>query len=93
MRTAGLISGERTPGLITQPEALQSQDQAIREFAQSLEPNYLIFDMRNVEPGMGFSWSRYGHKNSESKRFGEERIFAYSRPEAKRGFFARLFGK
>jgi cell wall assembly regulator SMI1 len=66
----------KNPGVIDQSVASSSQDLAIRAFALSLSPNFQIVDLRNVEPGMGFSWGRYGTR-TEIRRCGFERIFAY----------------
>jgi len=75
------------PGMITRDHALNSNDLDIKEFAKSLDENYLLIDMRNAQIGDGFSWGRYGPK-TVNKRFGEQRIFAY---EIGKSFWQRLF--
>jgi len=82
---------KRNPGVITHADALASPEPAIRAFAQTLDANYEIVDLRAPKPGMGFSWGRYGPK-TKNCRHGHDPIFAYSKPD-RTGFFARLFGK
>jgi len=77
------------PSMITQEQALISEDADIKEFAQSLNENYLVIDLRHAQIGDGFSWGRYGPK-TVNKRFGEKRIFAY---EICKSFWQRLFKK
>jgi hypothetical protein len=77
------------PGMITHDQALNSEDADIKEFAKSLDENYLLIDMRNAQIGDGFSWGRYGPK-TVNKRFGEKRIFAY---EVRKSFWQRLIKK
>ena len=77
------------PSMITQEQALISEDADIKEFAQSLNENYLVIDLRHAQIGDGFSWGRYGPK-TVNKRFGEKRIFAY---EIRKSFWQRLFKK
>ena len=77
------------PGMITHEQALNSEDANIKEFAKSLDENYLFIDMRNAQIGDGFSWGRYGPK-TVNKRFGEQRIFAY---EIRKSFWQRLIKK
>ena len=80
---------KNNPGMISHEQALNSEDADIKEFAQSLDENYLFIDMRNAQIGDGFSWGRYGPK-TVNKRFGEQRIFAY---EIRKSFWQRLFRK
>jgi hypothetical protein len=79
------------PGLLTYAEAVASPDAIIRSFAQQIDDAYVIVDLRDVPPGMGFSWGRYGART----RFclGEERVFAYARPEKRPGMLQRLLGR
>jgi cell wall assembly regulator SMI1 len=81
----------KNPGVMDQTAAASSPDPAIRAFASGLPNNSQIVDLRNVEPGMGFSWGRYGPR-TEIRRHGFERIFAYTKPPTK-GFLAKLFGR
>ena len=81
----------KNPGVIDHATALQSSDAAIRAFALQLPNHFQIVDLRNVRPGMGFSWGRYGPK-TEVRRHGHERMFAYAKPPG-RGFFGKLFGR
>lgn len=81
---------QTNPGTIRQPDALLSSDVVIREFAETLEENFEIIDLRNVPPAMGFSWGRRGY--GESLRWGDERIFAYAK-QKKQGLLSRLLGR
>ena len=80
----------RNPQVIDHKAAMKSSDLAIATFASQLPPQFQIIDLRAVEPGMGFSWGRYGRK-TELRRFGQQRIFAYAKPP-KSGFFSKIFG-
>ncbi|HYG35777.1 MAG TPA: SMI1/KNR4 family protein [Clostridia bacterium] len=81
----------KNPGVVDQPTAAAASDPVLRSFASSLPAHFEIVDLRNVQPGMGFSWGRYGPQ-TEVRRHGFERIFAYAKPP-KTGFFAKLFGR
>ena len=81
----------KNPGVVAQPAAVASTDAELRSFASGLPEHFQIVDLRKVEPGMGFSWGRYGPR-TEIQRFGYEKIFAYGKPP-KTGFFAKLFGR
>ena len=81
----------KNPGVIDQPTASASPDPALRSFAAGLPEHFQIVDLRHVDPGMGFSWGRYGPRN-EVRRHGHKRIFGYAKP-ANGGFFAKLFGQ
>ena len=81
----------KNPGVIDQPTASASPDPALRSFAAGLPGHFQIVDLRHVDPGMGFSWGRYGPRN-EVRRHGYERIFGYAKLSGG-GFFAKLFGR
>jgi cell wall assembly regulator SMI1 len=81
----------KNPGAIDQPTASASSDPALRSFASGLPEHFQIVDLRHVDPGMGFSWGRYGPR-TEVRRHGYERIFGYAKPPST-GVFAKLFGR
>lgn len=81
---------ETNPGVIDQNEGLQSSDPAIRTFAESLDENFQIIDLRGAAPGQGFSWGRYG-PNTEIRRYQVSPIFAYKK-RVKKGLLGRIFG-
>jgi len=81
----------RNPCVMDQPTASGSSDPTLRAFASSLPAHFQIVDLRSVNPGMGFSWGRYGPR-TEVRRHGYERIFAYAKPPS-RGILARLFDR
>jgi cell wall assembly regulator SMI1 len=80
----------KNPGVIEQPTAAAASDAVLRGFASGLPSNFQLIDLRNVSPGMGFSWGRYGPR-TDVRRHGFERLFAYAKPP-KTGLFAKLFG-
>jgi hypothetical protein len=79
------------PGVLDQLEASASTDPTLRSFALGLPDRFQIVDLRNVDPGMGFSWGRYGRR-TEVRRHGYERIFAYARSSSA-GLLGKLFGR
>ncbi len=79
------------PGVIEHSTALASDDEDIRDFAAELDERFLLVDLRSPEIGMGFSWGRFG-PDTEVRRRGYQRLFAYARPEKKPGLLRRLLG-
>ena len=69
------------PGVIPHAEAQNGDDEALSAFAKTLDDDFEIIDLRDPQPGMGFSWGRYGPR-TEVRRHGYERLFAYRRPRA-----------
>jgi len=67
------------PGVNSQPIASASSDPAVRSFASGLAEHFQIVDLRSADPGMGFSWGRYGPR-TDVRRHGYERIFGYAKP-------------
>jgi len=78
--------------IIAQPTAAASPAPMLREFAECLTPDAVIADLRDPRPGSGFAWGMYGPR-TDIQRFGTHRLWALTRPPAKSGFFARLFGR
>jgi hypothetical protein len=72
--------------------AQELTDPVLLEFKAQLGEGWIIVDMRHPQPGFGFSWGR-SDPQTDLKRFGEERIFAYYRPPKKPSIFDRLFGR
>jgi hypothetical protein len=81
----------KNPGVVDQPTASASLDATLSGFARGLREDFQVIDLRRVQPGMGFSWGRYGPK-TEIRRHGYERIFACAKP-ARSGLLGRLFGR
>ena len=79
------------PGVITQRDALGSDDSVLREFAVTLPPDAMISDLRAAHMGDGFAWGRYGPRTT-NLRCGTERIWAVVRPPH-RSLLSRLFGR
>jgi len=87
-RLSGLIWCEN-PGVLSFTHCVRSADKDLSEFAQTLDDTWLIIDLRNPVLGDGFSWGRYG-RQTQLKRFGEKRIFAYQRKPPLRRFMDRF---
>jgi cell wall assembly regulator SMI1 len=81
----------KNPGVMDQSAAAASPDSELRAFGSALAEHFQVVDLRTVDPGMGFSWGRYGPR-TEVRRHGYDRIFGYAKPPS-RGFFATLFGR
>ena len=81
----------KNPDVIDQPTAAASSDAALRAFASELPAHFQIVDLRKANPGMGFSWGRYGPR-TELRRHDFARIFGYANPP-KTGLLAKLFGR
>lgn len=77
------------PGVLDFQACVDSTDDVLCEFAESLDPSYEIIDLRGAQVGDGFSWGRYGPK-TVVKRHGPHPVFAYQR---KAGLLRRLFGR
>jgi cell wall assembly regulator SMI1 len=80
----------KNPGVVDHATALAG-DESLRTFAVACGERYEFVDLRAPEIGMGFSWGRYGPR-TDVRRHGDERLFAYARPEQKPGLLRRLFG-
>ncbi|HEX8206230.1 MAG TPA: SMI1/KNR4 family protein [Solirubrobacteraceae bacterium] len=79
----------RNPGLVAQADALASDDAAIRAFASELDERFVLVDLREADVGMGFSWGRHG-ADTEVRRHGYERLFAYAKPVRGPGLLGRF---
>lgn len=79
------------PGVLAHADALTSGDQALADFAATLDDDFEIVDLRFAEVGMGFSWGRHGPR-TELRRHGHELLFAYRRPRPRGGRLRRLRG-
>ena len=78
--------------LIPQPAAASSSDPVLRELAGTVAPDALIADLREARLGSGFAWGLYGPR-TDIQRFGTHPIWAITKPAAKPGLLARLFGR
>ena len=81
------------PGAINVDDCINSDDLDLKQFASNLDSTWMIVDLRNPEPGYGFSCARFGH-NTEIQRCNTLPIFAYRQlPEKpRRGFLSHWFG-
>ena len=77
---------------IRQPDAAASPDPLLRAFAATLVPDALIADLRVAAVGSGFAWGKFGPR-TVIERFGTHRLWALTRPPAKRSFLSRLLGR
>ncbi len=78
------------PGTLNHSAAVAGDEQ-LRSFAAELDERFVFVDLRSPEIGMGFSWGRYGPQ-TELRRYGDERLFAYAPPEKEPGLLRRMFG-
>lgn len=78
------------PGVLTQSAALAGDDEALTEFAATLDEDFEMVDLRAAPIGMGFSWGRYGPR-TVVQRHHDQRVFAYRRPPARHRPLRRLF--
>jgi cell wall assembly regulator SMI1 len=76
------------PGALSYEACRDSDDAALRAFAEQLGSTWVIVDLRAARPGMGFSWGRFG-PNAKLRRYGPLPIFAYERRPS---LWKRLFG-
>jgi hypothetical protein len=91
VRDEGMVIWKSNPHVMDFDEAVARRDDLVPRFARELGKEWQFIDLRNVPSGSGFSWGRYGPE-TEVRRFGDEPIFAYRKPEAK-SFLSGLFGK
>ncbi len=83
----------KNPGVMDQPDCLYSTDQDIKAFAQELEEDYRIIDMRRPKIGDGFSWGISGPETI-LRRYGYSMMFGYQYiPRDNRPWWQKLFGK
>lgn len=81
----------RNPGTISVGDGLAAEDEALRDFARTLDDAWTIIDLRAARIGDGFSWGRYGPR-TKVVRWGREALWAYqanSRPSLWRRLFQR----
>jgi hypothetical protein len=80
------------PNMMNQPDCLFSTDQDIKAFAQELEEDYRIIDMRRPKVGDGFSWGISG-PDTLLRRYGYQTMFAYQYiARDNRPWWQKLFG-
>lgn len=83
----------QNPNMMNQPDCLYSTDQDIKAFAQELEEDYRIIDMRRPKVGDGFSWGLSGPETL-LRRYGYQTMFAYQYIERdNRPWWQKLFGR
>ncbi len=81
------------PNMMNQPDCLYSTDQDIKAFAQELEEDYRIIDMRRPKVGDGFSWGISGPETI-LRRYGYQTMFAYQYiARDNRPWWQKLFGR
>lgn len=77
------------PGVLRHAACLASNDEALRDFASSLDETWEFIDLRSPKLGDGFAWGRYGPR-TRHRRFGEKRIFASQKRSLGRRFLDTL---
>lgn len=80
------------PNVIPIEKAVQAGDPDLSNFAKGLDKDFQFIDLRRPRIGDGFSWGRFG-PDTEIRRHGEQRLFAYRKAPRKPGFFSKLFGR
>jgi hypothetical protein len=85
-REAVMRIWQEDPWLVPVPEAHESQDLAVSNFAKQLPETFYVADLRSKKIGSGFSWGL--SPNFDVRRAGTEPIFAVERKPA--GFLERL---
>ncbi len=78
--------------ILTQPEAVAHQDVLISTFAEELEEDWSIIDLRYMGVGEGLPLELFG-KNTECRRCGEQYIFALRENPNPPSFMKRLLRK
>jgi hypothetical protein len=82
--------GRSAPHAMPWRAATTSDDQALRDFAASLDEAWTVVDLRRREVGMGVPWGAYGPR-TRLARHGWERIFGYAPPtEHRRSIWSRM---
>jgi hypothetical protein len=79
---------QTNPGVLSYEQCLQSEDPVLSTFTRELDDSFQIVDLRQANPGDGFSWGRYGPR-TVVKRYGTHAVFAYKKPKS---LISRLFG-
>jgi hypothetical protein len=77
-------------GFIERAVALQTGDDVLKLFAQSLPDNFVFADLRKKPIKSGFAWGKFGPK-SKIVRHGNELIWGLEKKQS-RGLFSRIFG-
>ncbi len=80
---------DQQPGAIDRAAVLSNPDAELRAFAQTLQDEWLIVDLRRPEIGDGFAWGR-ARSPEDIKRWGALPIFGY---KPRKSLLQRLFGK
>ena len=83
--------GRRAPQSMPWRAATTSDDQALRDFAASLDEAWTVVDLRRREVGMGVPWGAHGPR-TRLARHGWERIFGYAPPtkDHRRSIWSRM---
>ena len=71
--------------------ARQSSDTTLKEFALSLNDNYVIVDLRSKPNKSGFEWGRFMGNLQNTVRYNSEFLWAFD-SSLKKGFWSKLFG-
>jgi hypothetical protein len=80
-----------SPGTTRWADAVASTDVALREFADTLNADWTIVDLRQRDVGAGVAWGRHGPR-TRLARHGWERVFGYA-PFARPRRTWRRFGR
>jgi len=82
--------GRRAPQSMPWRAAMTSDDQALRDFAASLDESWTVVDLRRRDVGMGVAWGAHGAR-TRLARHGWERVFGYAPPaRTRRSIWSRM---
>ena len=82
-----------SPGLITRDIAIRSDDPDIKAFAEKTGDGFQFVDLRQAVVGDGFSMRRVEEPDTDMVRDGDKLLFAIRKPQPKKPFLQRLFGR
>lgn len=89
--TASARIWREQPGAIGQREAARASDPVLRAFAESLDADWWVVDLRAAERGDGVAWGHFGPRTL-LRRAGDAAIVAYGPPPAQPSWWRRLLG-
>ncbi len=82
----------RNPYILERAEALVTEDDELRAFAQEVSDDFVIADLRGGTVGRGFVWGLAGPE-TEIKRAGDRLLFAIQRKKPRRSWLSFFLRK
>jgi hypothetical protein len=84
---------KENPGLIPHETAIQSSDPHIKAFAEKVGDGFQFVDLRQATVGDGFSLNRMEDPDADFIRDVDNLLFAIRKPQPRKRFLQRLFGR